>query len=94
MDVARPIRVGRLRRRLLGRVATVATLGGLLASHDPSLESIISDLRRQSRLLAATAFLDRTARIFYWWHVVHRPFSISFVALALAHIGVAISVGF
>ena len=63
LDLARPIRVGRLRRRMLQPSQRIATLGGLLASHDRNLEAIISNLRRQSRLLAATAFLDRTARI-------------------------------
>jgi hypothetical protein len=27
------------------------------------------------------------------WHIVHRPFSISFVILIAVHIGVALSVG-
>ena len=44
--------------------------------------------------LNVPAFLSRTARIFHLWHVVHRPFSISFVALILVHICVALSVGF
>jgi hypothetical protein len=51
-------------------------------------------VRRQSRLCAAVAFLDRTERVFHLWHVIHRPFSISFLALILVHIGVALSVGF
>jgi hypothetical protein len=93
MDVTRPFHVSRIRRRLLP-TRRIATLGGLMASHDSRVEAIIANLRRQSRLLAAMAFLNRTARIFHCWHVVHRPFSISFVALILVHIGVALSVGF
>ena len=93
MDLARPFQVGRLRRRVLAGAAQIRTLGGLVASHNATLESIVSLVRRQSRLQAAMAFLDRTERIFRLWHVVHLPFSISFVALILVHIGVALSVG-
>ena len=93
MDLVRPFQVGRLRRRVLAGGAQIRTLGGLVASRNATLESIVSLVRRQSRLRAAMAFLDRTERIFRLWHVVHRPFSISFVALILVHIGVALSVG-
>ena len=93
-DAARPFHVSRLRRRALDWPQRIATLGGLLASNHESVESIVSIVRRQSRLRAATAFLDRTARIFHLWHVVHRPFSISFAVLILVHIGIAVSVGF
>lgn len=94
MDVARPFQVGRLRWHGLNGLQRCATLGGLLPSHNRTLESIIANARRQSRLRTATAFLDRTARVFHLWHVIHRPFSISFAALILVHIGVAVSVGF
>lgn len=94
MDLTRPFLVSRLRRRALGPAQKVETLGGLIASHDLKLEAIVSCVRRQSRLRAAVAFFDRTERIFYLWHVIHRPFSISFVILIAVHIGVALSVGF
>lgn len=94
MDVARPFQVSRLRRRVLHGSRLMTTLWGLLPSHDEHLESIVASVRRQSRLRAAMAFLDRTERVFHLWHVIHRPFSISFVALILIHIGVALFVGF
>ncbi len=94
MDLARPFHVCRLRRRALDKSQRVATLGGLLPSQDRNLESMIANVRRQSRLRTAMAFLDRTARVFHLWHVVHRPFSISFALLILVHIAVAVSVGF
>lgn len=93
MDLARPFMVGRLRRRALVGSQRVATLGGLLASHDANLESVVSIVRRTSRLQFAIAFLDRTERIFHLWHVVHRPFSISFVFLLAVHVAVALSMG-
>ncbi len=94
MDLTRPFYVSRLRRRVLHKSQRVTTLGGLLPSHNRALESMIGNVRRQSRLRAAMAFLDRTARVFHLWHVVHRPFSISFALLILVHIAVAVSVGF
>lgn len=94
LDIARPFQVGRLRRCLLSGPQRVATLGGFLPSNDRILEAVIASVRRQSRLRSAMAFLDRTARLFHLWHAIHRPFSISFVALIAIHIGVALSVGF
>ncbi len=93
MDVIRPMQIGRLRRRALGGSQRLATFGGLLASHDGDLESVVSIVRRQSRLRLAIAFLGCTERIFHLWHVVHRPFSISFVFLVAVHIAVALSMG-
>jgi hypothetical protein len=92
-DVARPFRVSRLRRRALRGVQFLTTAGGFLASHNNDVETIVSNLRRQSRLTTAIAFLDRTERIFHLWHIVHRPFSISFVILLAVHVGVVLSVG-
>jgi hypothetical protein len=93
IDLSRPFRVSRLRRRALKGTQFLTTLGGFLPSHNREVETIVGNLRRQSRLTTAIAFLDRTERIFHLWHVVHRPFSISFAILAGVHIGVALSVG-
>jgi len=93
IDLGRPFRVSRLRRKILHGPQRIATLGGWLASHDPNLESIVANIRRQARLRMAIAFLDRTQRIFHLWHVIHRPFSISFVVLIVVHIIVQLSVG-
>jgi len=92
-DLSRPFLVARLRRRVLTPAKKLTTLGGLLPSHDSQIESIVGNVRRQSRLRNGMAFLDCTERVFHLWHVVHRPFSYSFVILALVHIGVVVSVG-
>ena len=94
LDLARPFLVRRLRRHGLRGSQLFTTIGGFLPSHNQDLEAIVRNVRRQSRLRATMAFLDRTERIFHLWHLVHRPFSISFVALIAIHIGVALSVGF
>ena len=93
IDIARPFLVSRLRRRALRGSQRFTTLGGWLESHDACLESIVANVRRQARLRSAAAFLDRTQRLFHLWHVIHRPFSISFVILVIVHIGVQLSVG-
>jgi hypothetical protein len=93
LDVARPFQVSRLRRRVLHGTERITTLGGLLPSRHEDMETIVSNVRRQSRLRVTVAFLDRTERLFHLWHVVHRPFSISFVALLVVHVGVVLSVG-
>jgi len=93
MDIVRPLQLSRLRRRALTKTRRLTTLGGFLASNESDIEIIVDNLYRQSRLSTAMAFLDRTERIFHLWHIIHRPFSISFVILLAVHIGVALSVG-
>jgi len=93
IDIGRPFLVSRLRRSIVRGTHSVTTLGGWLPSHNPNLESMVTSVRRQARLTMGIAFLDRTQRIFHLWHVIHRPFSISFVILVLVHVGVQLSVG-
>lgn len=78
LDISRPFLVYRLRRRAAG---------------SSGIDGIIANARRLSRLRTATAFLHKTERVFHLWHVIHRPFSLSFVVLVLIHVGVALSVG-
>lgn len=93
-DVARPLRIARLRRRFLTGFELLTSLGGLASSRHPELEDVIRAVRRQARLTTKIAFLDKTERLFYLWHVVHRPFSMSFVALVVIHIGVILMLGY
>ncbi len=93
-DLARPFRIARLRRRFLHGSEVVTTLGGLFASRHKDVEAIVSNIRRQSWLLTKMAFLDRTERIFHLWHVVHRPFSLSFIALVIIHVSVILILGY
>ena len=92
-DLARPFLVSRLRRRVVSGAGTIFTLGGLLPCQDKHMEAIIANVRRQSRLRNSMAFLDSTERVLHLWHVIHRPFSFSFILLAVVHIGVVLSVG-
>lgn len=93
-DVVRPFRIARLRAPFVHGAERLATLGGMLPTHNRELESIVANIRRQSWLLTKIAFLDRTERIFHLWHVIHRPFSLSFIALVLIHISVIVKLGY
>jgi hypothetical protein len=94
MDLARPFLVSRLRRRVLTGAEVVTTLGGLRASKHHEFEAVIASVRRQSWLRGKMAFLERVQQVFHLWHVVHRPFSYSFVALVAIHITVVLLLGY
>ena len=51
-------------------------------------------MRAQSWLSAKMLFLARVQQVFHLWHVVHRPFSYAFIALAIIHITVALLFGY
>ena len=94
LDLARPFLIVRLRRRVLGPIRRITTLGGFLKSGHTELEAVITLVRKRSWLGTKMAFLDRMHEAFHLWHVVHRPFSISFALLALVHIGVVLVLGY
>ncbi len=94
LDIARPFQVSRLRRRSLSSLGIVLTLGGLLPSRHRDLEATIKAIRNQSWLSAKMLFLKRIHEVFHLWHVVHRPFSYSFAVLVVAHIAVAMMLGY
>ena len=94
LDMARPFHVSRIRRRALGSGRQIRTLGGFLSSGDSRIENVISAARKQSWLSSKMLFLRRIQEMFHLWHVVHRPFSYSFAALVVIHIGLAISLGY
>jgi hypothetical protein len=94
LDLSAPFRISRLRRRALRGPQWITTVGGFLEGGSGAVESILGNVRRQSGLRTKMAFLDRTEKVFHLWHVVHRPFSISFAALVLIHVGVVWSLGY
>jgi len=94
LDIARPFQVSRLRRRALSGAGIILTLGGLLRSRHRELEHVIASIRRQSWISTKMLFLKRIEDVFHLWHVVHRPFSYSFAVLVVAHITVALLLGY
>ena len=94
LDAARPLRVTRLRRHAVGWGEKLTTLGGLLRTRHLELELAIDTARDQASLSKRILFLSRAQRVFYLWHVIHRPFSYSFALLAVIHIAVVTMMGY
>ena len=94
LDLARPLRVAALRRRILGFMGVISSLGGILSSGNRELESVVRIAKEQAALTKRIVFLERSQRVFQLWHVVHRPFSYAFVVLALLHIATAMLLGY
>ncbi|HEX6802537.1 MAG TPA: hypothetical protein VF133_02575 [Terriglobales bacterium] len=94
LDVARAFRIARLRRHALSITKKFTTLGGVLPTRYTDLERTISIAREESSLAKRALFLARTQQVFHLWHVVHKPFSYSFAALALVHIIVVMLMGY
>jgi hypothetical protein len=94
LDIARPFRIARLRRRTLSAVPCLLCLGGLFRTSNVELENVVEIAREQASLSKRMAFLSRAQQVFHLWHVVHKPFSYSFAVLALVHISVVWLLGF
>jgi hypothetical protein len=94
LDLARPFRIARLRRRTLGVGGTLLTLGGLLPTRNTELERVVQTAREQAAFSKRLLFLSRSQQVFHLWHVVHKPFSYSFAVLAVVHITVVLLLGY
>lgn len=93
-DIIRPFRVSRLRRKCMTPMQVLWSIGGLLPSNAAELEEIITLARRQSWISTKMNFLGKAQKVFHLWHIVHRPFSYTLVALALLHIVTALLLGY
>ena len=93
LDISRPFHIARLRMKVLGWRAAIR-FAGLLKTHFVDLENAIGLARAKATLAKRIAFLCRSQQVFHLWHVIHRPFSYSFLVLSLIHIVVVLSLGF
>lgn len=55
---------------------------------------VLAAIKKQASLVKNIVFLSRLSQMFQLWHVIHRPFSYSFAALALLHVIVVTVLGF
>jgi hypothetical protein len=94
LDMIRPLRVARVRRHALGFGQKLVTVGGLRRTKNWKLESAINAARDQASLEKRILFLSRARDVFQLWHMIHRPFSYSFLVLAIIHIVVVTLLGF
>ena len=93
-DLKGPFLAARVRRRAITDLRQVRTIWGLLPSNHANLEKVIELARRRSWMATKISFMAKTQQVFHLWHVVHRPFSISFAILAIVHICVALTMGY
>ena len=83
-DVARPLKIRRLRNRYASEF-----------SLSPDLNRQLFDLaRRRAVLNRKLALLDQVQQLFHYWHVFHKPFAIVMYIIMLIHIVVAIWLGY
>jgi hypothetical protein len=94
LDLARPFHIAALRMRKVSFWGKIITVGGVFSTGHPELESVIRIAREQASLSKRILFLSRAQQVFHLWHVVHKPFSYSFVVLAIIHIAVVMGLGF
>ena len=94
LDIARALRVARLRRHALSFGAKLTTLGGFLKTSNHDVEKAVGVAREDAALSKRILFLKRSEQVFHLWHVVHKPFSYTFALLALFHIGLEVAMGF
>jgi len=94
LDLARTVRVARLRRHALNFGEKISTLGGFLKTSNHDVERAVGMAREDAALSKRILFLKRSEQVFHLWHVVHKPFSYTFALLALFHIGLELAMGF
>ncbi len=94
LDVGRGFRIAKLRRHRLGWSGKLATVGGFLPTRHAHLEKAIQTARQEAATAKRVLFLGQAQRVFHFWHVVHRPFSYTFVLLALIHLVVVAAMGY
>jgi hypothetical protein len=94
LDFARVLHVARVRRHALGGIEYVTTLGGMFRTRHGELERAITTAREEASLSKRILFLSYSQKVFHLWHVVHKPFSYTFVVLAVLHIGLQFLLGY
>jgi hypothetical protein len=62
--------------------------------HGAAFHEAMSTLSRRAALSRKILFLSKTQRLFYLWHVIHRPFSVSFALLVIIHVAVVLLLGY
>lgn len=93
-DLQFPFRVWRLRQKALWSHSKSWSLVGFGRSHNLVLERAIAMAREQAILAKKVLFLSKSKQMLHLWHVIHRPCSYSFAALALIHVILMLMLGY
>jgi len=93
-DIGFPLRVWRLRQKMLWSQRKWWSLVGLGRGQNGVLERAISMAREQTLLSKRILFLSKSHQMLHLWHIIHRPFSYSFAVLASIHIVLMLMLGY
>ena len=93
-DLGFPLRVWRLRQKMLWSERRWWSLVGLGRGQNAVLERAISMAREQTLLAKKILFLSKSHRMLHLWHIIHRPFSYSFAVLASIHVILMLMLGY
>jgi TRAP-type C4-dicarboxylate transport system permease small subunit len=93
-DLLFPLRVWRLRQKMLWSKRRWWSLVGFGRGQNAVLERAISMAREQTLLTKKILFLSKSHRMLHLWHVIHRPFSYSFAVLASIHVILMLMLGY
>jgi len=55
---------------------------------------LVALARRRALLARRRLLLERLARIFHYWHVIHKPFAIVMLVIMIVHVGVTALLGY
>lgn len=94
LDLSRIFKIAALRRRHLGFIEQLFTLGGLMKTKHPELERAVTVAREEASIAKRVLFLSCSQKVFHLWHVVHKPFSYTFALLAIIHIVLVAMMGY
>jgi hypothetical protein len=93
-DMEFPIRIMRLRQKMLWSHRKTMSLVGLRRTQNAKLEAAIATAREQVVLAKKILFLSKTHQMLHLWHLIHRPFSYSFALLASIHVILMLMLGY
>jgi hypothetical protein len=93
-DMEFPIRIMRLRQKMLWSHRKTMSLVGLRRTENAKLEAAVATAREQVLLAKKILFLSKTHKMLHLWHLIHRPFSYSFALLASIHVILMVMLGY
>jgi hypothetical protein len=93
-DMEFPIRIMRLRQKMLWSHRKTMSLVGLRRTENARLEAAVATAREQVLLAKKILFLSKTHKMLHLWHLIHRPFSYSFALLASIHVILMVMLGY
>ena len=93
-DIGFPLRVWRLRQKMLWSQRRWWSLVGVGRTENAVLERAIATAREQTLLAKKILFLSKSHRMLHLWHIIHRPFSYSFAVLASIHVILMLMLGY